>query len=109
MKVLWFSPHAQVAGGTLPIVEAAACLSQDVEIVVVVPRSGGLQDRLGQLGVRVIVVNSRGWATADRYWGGPVLRLGRNALSLPRMTQVLRKEVPDLVLTNSIFSPLAAV
>lgn len=97
------------------MLEAVSCLTErQVEVVGIVPAHGPLSPLLVTGGATVVEQPNAWWATPG---GDSTLRLtrqaagsaARNVAALRPMSRLLREIDPDLVVTNTLAVPLAAV
>ena len=111
MRVAWVSHSNELAGGSERAMVAAieGLRARDVEVAVLVPTEGAMTDVLGPMGVGLHQVPFCWWSTLyeDRRlfrWK----RTGRNLLHAPAAALVLRKFRADVVVTNTLVTPIGA-
>jgi glycosyltransferase involved in cell wall biosynthesis len=111
VRVAWVSHNYQITGGAERAMVAAieGLRARDVEVAILLPGAGELADVLRPLGVRVHEVPFCWWATLyeDRRlfrWK----RTGRNLLHAPAAARVLREFRADVVVTNTLVTPIGA-
>lgn len=114
MRVLIASHIEVVAGGAeLALVELLLGLLQqhpDIEPQVVVPMAGPLEHRLTELGVTTHVRAQPWWAFSPRGTVGERATTAFNvARAVPPMHALVRAARPDVVVTNSLVAPEAAL
>jgi glycosyltransferase involved in cell wall biosynthesis len=109
MKVVWISHRGGVAGAELSLVEGVRGLAgRGVEVEVVVPWRGPLEERLAAAGASVTHARHARWVSAGRRPQDVARRLGRNARWLRPLVRALGRSGADVVVTNTITAPLGA-
>lgn len=109
MKVVWISHRSGLAGAELSLVEAAnALVERGVEVEVVLPWRGPLEQRLRAAGAGVRFIPHARWAGAPRSPSSVALRWTRNVRSLRPLVRALEGSGADVVVTNTITVPLGA-
>ena len=112
MKVLWASHSAGMAGAERCLLEGVKGLSsEDVSVHVVVPSFGRLVPALSSLQVPVSVIRYEWWMS-PRGWKSFYYRarhFGLNLTSWLKILRYLQKLGPDLVITNTITTPIWAL
>ena len=110
MRVLWASHTGQIGGAELCLLEGATAVrDQGAEVVVVVPEDGPLVERLRAVGVDVVVFPYLWWSYPRPSLPGRLLRVAKHAWSAARLRSVIRRVRPDVVVTNTITIPVAAL
>ena len=112
MRVLWVSHSAGLAGAERSLLEGVKGLSsRDVSVHVMVPFVGPLVPELSSLSVSVSVMRYEWWMS-PRGWKSFYYRIrhcGLNSLSWLGILRYLRKLDPDLVVTNTLTTPIWAI
>jgi glycosyltransferase involved in cell wall biosynthesis len=112
MKVVWASHSAGLAGAERSLLEGAKGLSSDnVSVHVVVPSSGPLVHALSAVRVPVSIMtydwwmSPAGWKSAY-YW---IRHCAINSTGWLKILRFLRLLRPDLVITNTVTTPIWAL
>jgi glycosyltransferase involved in cell wall biosynthesis len=118
LRALFVSPRASLDGGAavslIELLEALA-VDEQFELVLAVPGPGRLVERAARAGVEVRVTPTATWlsrAFAGRSLATTLRRVRYGAQVLGRvraMRRLLRDVRPDVVVTNTIDSPVAAL
>ena len=110
MRVLWASHSGQIGGAELCLLEGAVAVrDRGAEVVVVVPEDGPLAERLREASVDVVVTPYLRWSHPGPSWLGRLLRVAKHAWSARRLRSVIRRVGPDVVVTNTVTIPAAAL
>ena len=112
MKVLWASHSAGMAGAERSLLEGVKGLSsENLSVQVVLPSSGPLVQALSSLRVPVSVMRYDWWMS-PRGWKSSYYRTRHGVVNLAgwlRVLRYLRNLHPDLVVTNTLTTPIWAV
>lgn len=116
MRIVWISHVGgdSLGGAGQALVEGAAGLvERGVEVTVVLPSRGRLADSLEAAGASIVVLPNVWWA-----WPSPrsiprriretARAVVRTPVGVMRLSSFLRRAKPDLVVTNTLMSPLGA-
>jgi glycosyltransferase involved in cell wall biosynthesis len=109
-RIVFVSHSARAGGAELCLLELCEGLVGllGVEVEVVLPAPGPLEQQLTGVGARVRVLRNFGWATARAPRSvGTALAVFNAAASL-RLAAWLRRTSPDIVVTNSVINPAGA-
>ncbi len=110
MKVVLASHSGQIAGAELVLLElVTGLIARGVAVNVLLPGPGVLGDRLAAAGARRWSVRYEWWAALRRSRADARRRAGRNLLAAVSMLPLLRRLEPDVVVTNTLTIPSAAV
>lgn len=110
MKLVVASHSTTIGGAELVLLELVAELvDRGVTVDVVLPGSGVLGQRLEAAGVRTWSVPYEWWAGHRRTREAAVRRCGRNVVASYSILTLLRRLRPDVVLSNTLTIPSAAV
>lgn len=112
MKVCFVSHSGALGGAELSLYEAAKGLrNRGHEPHVVMPAPGALGDRLASAGVDVSVVRYPLWVSAGRWRDARhrLRRLAGSAVASRALAQHFRRLGPDVVVTNTLALPSAAL
>lgn len=112
MKVVLASHSGEIAGGGAELVLlelVTGLIARGVAVNVLLPGAGVLADRLEATGARGWCVRYEWWAAVRRSRADARRRTGRNLLAALSMLPLLRRLEPDVVVTNTLTIPSAAV
>ena len=110
MRILWASHSSQIGGAELCLLEGATAVrDQGAEVVVVVPENGPLEDRLQAASIAVVVVPYQRWAHPKPSALGRAIRVATQAQNAWRLRSVVDRVCPDVVVTNTVTIPAAAL
>lgn len=111
MKVVLVSHSGEIGGGAeLVLLElVTGLIARGVAVNVLLPGAGVLADRLEAAGARPWSVRYEWWAASRRSRADARRRTGRNILAVLSMLPLLRRLAPDVVVTNTLTIPSAAV
>jgi glycosyltransferase involved in cell wall biosynthesis len=113
-SIVWFSNSAELGGAEFSLVEGAAALvRQNIAVHVVLPGDGPLAPRLRRTGAATTIIPHLHWVAgpSSAAWKArKASRLLRKSLRpVARSVALLRQVRPDVVVTNTLTSPLGAV
>jgi glycosyltransferase involved in cell wall biosynthesis len=112
LRVLWFSHTAKLGGAELGILDAARALrNTGVQLHVVLPDEGPLQERLEQLEVSTSVVPYGWWMSgldSSRWHRSNLMRFARPSQWRRALAAIDRVE-PDVVVSNTATIAVGAV
>ena len=110
LRIVVASHTADLGGAELALVElTAALVGEGVEVHVVLPGTGPLTAKLVAAGAATWTVAYDSWATVDGRLSGAVGRLAAQPAALYRMAALLSRLRPDVVITNTLTIPIAAI
>jgi glycosyltransferase involved in cell wall biosynthesis len=110
MKIVLVSHTAAIGGAELVLLEMAQGLvDRAKEVDVIVPGPGHLAERLKAAGIRTWTLNYDWWAGPPQPLREIVSRAGRTLVSVPSFLKLLRRLGPDVVVTNTLTIPPAAI
>lgn len=111
MKVVLVSHSGEIGGGAeLVLLElVTGLIARGVAVNVLLPGAGVLADRLEAAGASPWSVRYEWWAALRRSRADARRRTGRNLLAAVSMLPLLRRLDPDVVVTNTLTIPSAAV
>lgn len=110
MRILWASHSSQIGGAELCLLEGTTAVRNlGAEVVVVVPDSGPLGDRVRATGAEVLTVPYPRWAHPRPSVLGRVSRLVTQARGAWCLRSVIDEVRPDVVVTNTVTVPAAAL
>lgn len=109
MKIVWISHSAGLAGSERSFLEGARGFqARGHTILPVLPADGPLAEQLRALGLAPRVESFTLWTSSGRTI--PLVmrckRLARNLKATARLTPFLQAEAPDLVVTNTLTTPV---
>jgi glycosyltransferase involved in cell wall biosynthesis len=112
VKIAWVCHSPRLGGAQLTMVEAAEGLAgKGHQVLAVVPAPGALAERLAGAGAAVSVQPVQPWVSG----GSPspytyrIRCLRHHVLTTVRLAGLLRRERPDLVVTNTVAAPAGAL
>jgi glycosyltransferase involved in cell wall biosynthesis len=112
MKILFVSHSSELFGAERSMLEAVAALNEKGLVVeVAVPSEGELATKLRSLGITVHQI-SYTWWVASPEWRGTYYLMRRKLQNLtagPKFNRLLRKQRPDVVVTNTLTIPSGAL
>ena len=112
MRVLWVSHSGHIGGSELSLLEGAAALRErGVHVTVAVPEGGGgLADRLAKVRVPTVEAAIWWWTQLPAMSARERTNVARSRFGMVRGLQTLIRRVkPDVVVTNTITMPTAAI
>lgn len=110
MKIAIVSHSAALGGAELVLLElVTGLIARGVSVHVVLPGEGPLTGRLENAGARTWTVGYEWWAALRGSGSDAARRSGRNIVAVLSILALLRRLGPDVVLTNTLTIPSAAV
>lgn len=111
MKYLCFSHSSMLGGAELAFVELVKCLSKKDEVVVSVPNlDGPLVARLKDIGIQDLIANEYSlWMQQEFTLKRKVKCFFRILKSIKECVKMLKKKRPDMVVVNTIASPVPLI
>ncbi len=110
MKVALVSHTATIGGAELVLLELAGGLAdRGVTVDVILPARGSLGQRLEGAGARTWSLAYDWWVSPAWSWEAGVRRIYHNVAGVWSTVSLLRRLAPDIVVTNTLAIPTAAV
>lgn len=109
MRVCIVASSPGTSGADRSLVEiTSALISRRASCVVLLPDRGPMENELERLGAEYAVIPFRWWIDS-RSWLGRLPKYIRTTASFPHVLRALRSWSVDLILTNTIGTPVGAV
>jgi len=110
MKIVWLSHGSSLEGAERCLIEAATSLaSKGVEIHLIVPSPGEMIPMLENIVASITVIPHPRWIKEFKDSRFPPKRLYQFSKATAQIIKFLKQVKPDLVITNTIVSPCAAM
>ena len=110
MKVVLVSHTPAIGGAELVLLETARGLrDRGIQVDVILPGRGRLSERFEAIGIPTWLVQFERWAVIRRSWTAVGRRMRRNVLATHAIRRLLLRLGPDVVVTNTLTIPAAAL
>lgn len=111
MKLLFFSPNYEIGGAEAVLIEDLIALTKtNHELHLILPQKGKISDNLADVNINLHYVNCDWWLTPHIFSLMLKLKFIRGFfLSAFKIKTIINKINPDVVITNTMASPVAAL
>lgn len=110
-KILWQAHEAILSGANIAMLEYIDALANRFDFFVILPHQGNMQQELEQRNIPYKIIHQYGWVGRHPGWnvGRWVKLIVRSIAAVWQTKQLIKKENPSLVSTNTLVPFIASV
>lgn len=110
-KILWQTHEAIVSGANIAMLEYMDALTKEFSFFIILPHGGSMQQALEKRGVPYAIIYQYGWTNVYPWWNITkwMKVLIRSVAAVWQVKQLLKKEKPALVSTNTLVPFIASI
>lgn len=110
-KIIWQTHEAIVSGANIAMLEYIDALANTFQFFVILPHQGNMQKALEQRNIAYAIIHQYGWTNVYPWWsiGKWMKVLLRSMIAVWQTRQLLKKENPAIVCTNTLVPFTASI